>query len=233
VDHRQGGHRAAGRGLTELAANTSAARAAPLTRDSVIEAALRLVETQGVHGLSMRRLAGELGVAVTAIYWHVGNREALLDELVDRIMGEIGAIRPMGRTPEQRIMSIARSLRGKLLDRPHLVGLAHQQGRTATMLQPAQAAVARELAVLGLRGAKAAQMVQAVLFHVIGSVVLERSAERAPTNAGTNPDAWRRGSGDVDDELVERLAQPADHDEVFELALKGLVTSLIGGRTAT
>lgn len=47
----------------------------------------------------MRKLAAELGTAVTSIYWHVGNRESLLDALVERTVQEMGAIRPAGRTP--------------------------------------------------------------------------------------------------------------------------------------
>ena len=52
-----------------------------VTRRAVLDAATRLFEEQGVAGLSMRKLAAEVGVAATSIYWHVGNREALLDLL--------------------------------------------------------------------------------------------------------------------------------------------------------
>ena len=124
---------------------TEATRAEPLSREAVVDAALRLVEDEGVPALTMRRVAAELGVAVTAIYWHVGNRDALLDELVDRIVADIGAIRPSGSTPVDRISSVARSLRRKLLARPHVVGLAHERGVTSIMFQPAQAVLAREL----------------------------------------------------------------------------------------
>src|SRR5207253_1703148 len=89
-----------------------------LSRDGVVDVALRMVEDDGVERLSMRKLAAELGVAVTAIYWHVGNRDALLEALVDREIAEMGALRPSGRTPEARLVSIARALHRKLRARP-------------------------------------------------------------------------------------------------------------------
>ena len=54
----------------------------------------------------MRRLTAELGVGPPTVYWHVGNREALLKRLIERATEELGAIRPHGRTPAQRIASI-------------------------------------------------------------------------------------------------------------------------------
>jgi len=206
---------------------TEATRAEPLSREAVVDAALRLVEDEGVPALTMRRVAAELGVAVTAIYWHVGNRDGLLDELVDRIVADIGAIRPSGSTPVDRIASVARSLRRKLLARPHVVGLAHERGVTSIMFQPAQAVLARELAKVGVHGERAALAVQAVQFHVIGAVILERAAGRGPSPDAQRAPTWRDVRG-LDAELVARLAAPPDHDVVFELGLRSLVASLVG-----
>jgi TetR/AcrR family tetracycline transcriptional repressor len=204
-------------------------RSDPLTRELVVDAAQRLVEEQGIAALSMRRLAAELGVAVTAIYWHVGNRDALLDELVDRIVSEIGAVRASGSTPHARIASIARSLRRKLLARPDLVGLAHERGRTSAMFQPAEAAIARELVAAGRTGEDAALAVKAIEFLVIGSVILERAAGRGPRQRADDG-LWRNEQG-LDPSLVARLAAPPDHDEVFETSLRSLVAALVDAPT--
>lgn len=74
------------------------ARAA-LTREEVLETAAALVRQHGPDALTMRRLAAELGTAVTSIYWHVGNRESLLDALVERTVDDLDTIRPRGATP--------------------------------------------------------------------------------------------------------------------------------------
>jgi TetR/AcrR family transcriptional regulator, tetracycline repressor protein len=205
-----------------------APRSAPITREVVIDTAQKLIEDEGAPALTMRRLAAELGAAVTAIYWHVGNREALLDELVDRIVAEMGSVRASGATSEQRIASIARSLRRKLLDRPHLIGLAHEQGRTVVMFQPAQAALGRELSAIGIEGAEAAMVIHAIQLHVIAFVVLERTASRSPSGmVQADPGAWR--DAHLDGELVARLAEGPDYDRVFEFGLRALITSSVRG----
>lgn len=79
-----------------------------LTREEVLAAAAGLVRQHGPQALTMRKLAAELGTAVTSIYWHVGNRESLLDALVERTVQEMGTLRPAGRGPAARIVSVAR-----------------------------------------------------------------------------------------------------------------------------
>src|SRR3954451_22879248 len=183
---------------------TAGERSRALTRDDVVEAAFRLVETYGADALTMRRLADELGAAVTAIYWHVGNRDALLDQLVDRIVDDMGHIRASGRTPQARIASLARTLRRKLLARPHVIGLAHERSRTAALFQPVQAALARELAALGLHGSDAALAIRVLQCHVVASVVLERTTSRGPVRESTDVTLWPENQDDP--ELVRDLA---------------------------
>lgn len=205
-------------------------RGGPLTRELVIEAASRIVEERGYAALTMRRLSDEIGAAVTAIYWHVGNRETLIDLLVEKFLAEMGRIAATGTTPRDRIASLARTLRAQLLARPHIVALAHERGRTAAMFQPVQAAIADELAALGLRGQAAAMAVRAVEFHVVSAVVLERIVARSPASGGTAPEAWP----DVPDdpELVAALAPPPDHEAVFEYGLNALLAALSGAPPA-
>src|SRR2546421_2823043 len=203
---------------------TAASERRPLTSDAVVDAAWRLVEEYGADALTMRRLADEVGAAVTAIYWHVGNRDALLDLLVDRIVDAMGHIRASGRTPEARIASLARSLRRKLLARPHLIGLAHERSRTAALFQPVQAALARELASLGLHGNDAALAIRVIQCHVVASVVLERTASRGPTHETTDAGLWPENQADP--ELVRGLATVPDFDEVFDYGLRALLATL-------
>src|SRR4051812_42036057 len=149
------------------ALSTATSERRPLTSGAVVDAAWRLVEEYGADALTMRRLADEVGAAVTAIYWHVGNRDALLDLLVDRIIDDMGHVRATGRSPKARIASLARSLRRKLLARPHLIGLAHERSRTAALFQPVQAALARELAAIGLHGNDAALAIRVIQCQVV------------------------------------------------------------------
>lgn len=62
-----------------------------LTRDQIVDAAIRLLDKEGLGALSMRRLGQELGAGATSLYWHVRNKDELLDLVVDRIIGEVVA----------------------------------------------------------------------------------------------------------------------------------------------
>lgn len=61
----------------------------PLSRERILDAALALADAEGVEGLTMRRLAAELGVEAMTIYYHVPNKDAILDALVEHVIAEI------------------------------------------------------------------------------------------------------------------------------------------------
>jgi len=209
----------------------SSGRAA-VSADRIVDVALEIVDHDGIDGLTMRGLATKLGVAVTAIYWHVGDKEALLDAIADRVAAEVGGIRVTGADPVARIVSVGRSLRRNLLERAHLVAIAHQQGRTAAVFQPARRVLVRELTAAGMRGADAAFAVQAVLALVSGSVLTQVQVERAPESRDTPEELWT--IGDVADapDLLEFLTDPIDPEQLFLRSLDTLVRGLVAPHQA-
>src|SRR6478672_7441524 len=60
-----------------------------IDREAVLDAALRLLDAEGVDALTMRRLASELGVSAMAPYRHVGSKDELLMVLVDRLAARL------------------------------------------------------------------------------------------------------------------------------------------------
>jgi len=65
----------------------------PLTKELVLQAAVKLADASGIDALSMRKLAQELGVEAMSLYNHVRNKEDVLDGIVDVIVREID-VRP-------------------------------------------------------------------------------------------------------------------------------------------
>ncbi|MEU6315385.1 TetR family transcriptional regulator [Streptomyces sp. NPDC047014] len=198
-----------------------------LTREEVLETAAELVRRHGPAALTMRRLAAELGTAVTSIYWHVGNRESLLDALVRRTVEEMGALRPAGRTPAERILSVAGTLRRELRARPHLIAMVHERGLTERMFLPAQQALVHEVHAAGLRGAQAADAVRAVQYQVVGFLLVERNRERAPAQSPGEGELWDPATAPDDPPLARALARPADPERLFLLSVRALVTALL------
>ena len=62
---------------------------APLTRDAIVEAALALLDADGLEGVSMRRVAQRLGTGPASLYQHVGGKDELLELVLDRVSAEV------------------------------------------------------------------------------------------------------------------------------------------------
>ena len=62
----------------------------PLSRERVLQAAIQVADDDGIEALTMRHLAETLGVEAMSLYYHVANKEAMFDGVVDAIMTEIG-----------------------------------------------------------------------------------------------------------------------------------------------
>ena len=61
----------------------------PLSKERVLRAAMKLVDSEGIDALSMRRLAAQLGVEAMSLYYHVKNKDDILTGIGDLAMSEI------------------------------------------------------------------------------------------------------------------------------------------------
>ncbi|HET7013651.1 MAG TPA: TetR/AcrR family transcriptional regulator [Streptosporangiaceae bacterium] len=67
-------------------------RSAPrpqLSRDLIINAALKVIEADGGDALTMRRVADEIGVSASALYGYVANKEELVQLVLEQIIAEV------------------------------------------------------------------------------------------------------------------------------------------------
>ncbi len=85
-------------------------RALPPVSDlAVVEAALGLLDREGVDAVTMRSVAECMGVTTPTIYWHVENKEGLLERLYDRLCSEVA--RPSSGPWQDRLRLLANSIR--------------------------------------------------------------------------------------------------------------------------
>lgn len=61
-----------------------------LTSDAIVTAAHRLLADYGLHDVTMRRLAAELGVQPGALYYHVPNKQELLRRVAQQLLAPLG-----------------------------------------------------------------------------------------------------------------------------------------------
>jgi AcrR family transcriptional regulator len=63
----------------------------PLSRERVLAAAVALADEHGIQALTMRRLAVDLGVEAMSLYYHLPDKETLLDGVAETVVAEIVA----------------------------------------------------------------------------------------------------------------------------------------------
>jgi AcrR family transcriptional regulator len=97
-------------------------RRAPLTKERVLQAAMKLADAGGLEALSMRKLGQALGVEAMAVYYHFANKERVLDGIVDLVFGEID-LPAIGADWKTAMRRRAISVRDALLRHRWAIGL--------------------------------------------------------------------------------------------------------------
>ena len=192
-----------------------------ITPDLVLDTAMAIVETDGVEALSMRRLAGELGVRTPSVYWHVGGRQEILDKLIERLMDEFGRLRPRGKTPAARISSLCMALLREVRLRPHVIAISRTAGRGEAIFLRAQEKIAREVEAAGLHGREAAFALRTILFQLGGFIVVNFGIADDTSVHGVS--SWQV----ADPELRDELSHSIDIDEVFRFSLDAVLARLL------
>ena len=152
-----------------------------LTTDRVLRAAVDLADRDGLGALTMRRLGAELGVEAMSLYKHVANKEAILDGVVELIVGQIEIPSP-GAQWKQAMRRRACSAREVLAGHSWAIGLLESRG------SPGPATMRYLDAILGnLRSAAFAleDAVHALWLldsYVYGHVIQEASLSPASTS---------------------------------------------------
>jgi TetR/AcrR family tetracycline transcriptional repressor len=94
----------------------------PLNRRRILEAAVRFVDREGLEALSMRKLGSELGVEAMSLYNHVPNKGALLDGMVEVLLGEL-EVPPEDEGWERRLREAYQAFRRLAHDHPNVFPL--------------------------------------------------------------------------------------------------------------
>lgn len=150
-----------------------------LTRARIVAAAMELADREGLEAVTLRRLAGDLGVHVTSLYNHVPTKEAILDEVVERVIGEAGL--PTGAIAwEEWVRQFAAALRE--VARRHVGAFEALHHRP---VQGPEAALSAEAGLAAFRAAgfdvaEAYSAVKATTHAVLGLVLEDLASVRTP-----------------------------------------------------
>lgn len=203
----------------------------PLTRDRVIEAALHLMDAEGLEAVTMRRVARAVGVEAMSLYHHVDDKDDLLDGICERVMTEFRFPEPTDDWAEDCRRG-ARAWRRLLRRHPDVMRLfAEQRGpvRSIDSLRP------MEYALGLLRGAGLSDRDTAQAFHAFGGYIQGFvMMELGSIVGGVDEEQLRQhtelATGLPDGFAVLRAVSPhfaaCDADEQFEFGLDLLIRGL-------
>ncbi len=198
----------------------------------ILGAALEIVEAEGIAGLSMRRLAGTLGVDAAALYWHFRNKEELLSALTLFNLERVELALPAPGPWRQRCGALCRAMREQILKRPEVVLLEAHGNLLAPFNVRASGLVTRVLLEAGFSGRRAILAGQTLVWHVVGVTRIEVNIPEGPPP----PQVMRAmteetAAGEVG-ELAERLrALPAEYEQIsvadlFEYGLESILDGI-------
>ena len=98
--------------IPEPGAGRRGPRRRALSREAIVDAALAIVDAEGLDALTMRTVAAALGTGAASLYAYVGSKEDLLELVVERVIGEIRFDEPPD--PDRwmdQIKTVAREMR--------------------------------------------------------------------------------------------------------------------------
>jgi AcrR family transcriptional regulator len=98
-------------------------RRKPLSAERIVEAAIELIDREGIEALSMRHLGSALGVEAMSLYRHFQAKAALLEAVVARLLAELLLPVPGTVSWQESFRALARDYRQLLLRHPNAIPL--------------------------------------------------------------------------------------------------------------
>ncbi len=187
-----------------------------LAKAEIVRAALETLDAEGLDGLTLRKVAARLDVQAPALYWHVRNKQELLDEMGTEIWRRI-SLRvqelPVGMTWREAMTGYARISREELLR--HRDGAKMAAGTKMTDVEVLRRAEPR-LAAMVAQGftVRSATQANVLLQHFLVGFCIEEQALDQLKAAGDPQASLESRDKRVDSERYPMIAEAGR--EIFE-----------------
>jgi AcrR family transcriptional regulator len=155
-----------------------------IDREAVLDAAISLLDGEGVEALTMRRLAGELGVSAMAPYRHVSSKDELLVVLVDRLAARL-VYPPRPADPKGAMLVLWSTIYDSLAEHPWVPEVLARRQLMAPSVLGAIEEVHAALRDAGLSIEAAARAYRLMWNFTLGSLLV-----RAGSTSAAAPGAW-------------------------------------------
>lgn len=174
---------------TKAKTATETSARVPLSGTRVFEAALSIVDAEGIDALTMRRLGEQLGADPMSVYRHVDGKDALLDGLSDTLWAEVPGPEA-GAHWSDDLRAFARSIRGVFHRHPQAAPLMTRRFLNRSALEVNHAYL-QTLRDAGFADTRAAEVIRSVVSYSVGYGLQEVGYPAIPQLSGQGATAGR------------------------------------------
>ena len=203
------------------------ARKRVTSETEIVDAALELIDEQGVGALTMRGLGRRLGIEGMALYTYFRSKAELLDAAAERILEELGGEFDRALPWQERIRRGAVAWAELQAGHPRAFPLVYRSGLRTDAVRLLTEETLDALRSAGFEPREAALAYQSLIV-LVDAALLGRSAW---TDEALH-EAWRLGAAGLDSERFPRFRETAPHaatlsweeilDSGIDLLLRGL-----------
>lgn len=217
-----------------------------ITRELVLDVAMRVVEKEGLDALTMRKLGDYLGTDPAMVYRLFKGKDELLEALADAVFASAGPDNRISTSPAPQaaprkpqagdwqdvLREMAHGIRAALLTQPTLIGVAvRRPPRGEATFHGIDAGLCVLLSA-GLSPKDAAYGYQAVLFYALGFAVLEAPFAAEPDGGAAQQARTHHALAELPAEQYPSVAATIDHmygpdlQDQFDYGLRLLIAGL-------
>jgi AcrR family transcriptional regulator len=198
----------------------------------VFQAALKIVDDDGLDALTMRRLGEQLGADPMSVYRHVDGKDALLDGLSDTLWAEVPGP-DAGAHWSDDLRAFARSVRAVFHRHPQAAPLMIRRFLNRSALEVSHAYL-QALRDAGFADTRAAEVIRSVVSYSVGHGLQEVGFPAIPQTPGASATAGREflvslgqalpaGTPSYLVETAIALCADCNPDDCFEFGLELIV----------
>lgn len=155
-------------------------RVQQITREAVLEAALAMVDEGGIGSVTMRKLAGRLGIEAMSLYHHFPDKDAILDGVVERVFSGMTVPEPLPEGWMALTEEMFVAFRRALLEHPNTIGLLARRplntGTSADFVEMPLVVLSRS----GLPPQRVGQLYQSLVAYAFGHAFVASDRPVAP-----------------------------------------------------
>ncbi|WP_338896849.1 TetR/AcrR family transcriptional regulator C-terminal domain-containing protein [Streptomyces sp. TG1A-60] len=206
----------------------------PLSRERITEAAIALLDEEGMERLTMRHLAERLGVGATTLYWHIDTKDDVVDLATDAIFAEAPLPDEQDGNWQENVVALLSGCRAMLLRHPWSAALPLRQRPS---IGPNFLAWLEFLQATLSRAGFKAQQTQAVCWllynHVLGSAASQSNLQWSKAERMAAQEQLSRQQDKFPTLVEYEYMLDEDWEENFHLGVKFVLDGLEAQLPAT